>query len=56
MYQDQYSNSSMVLNLNTKSSLVKQSDGFVLGIAVSNWFNDSLLFGVGLNYVIKEGF
>jgi hypothetical protein len=56
MYQDQYSSSSLVLNLNTKSSLVKQSDGFVLGVAVSNWFNDSLLFGVGLNYVIKEGF
>ena len=56
MYQDQYSNSSMILNLNTKGNLVKQSDGFLLGIAASNWFSDSLLFGVGLNYVIKEGF
>ena len=56
MYQDQYSNSSLVLNLRTKNNLVKQSDSFVLGIAVSNWFNDSLLFGVGLNYIIKEGY
>jgi len=44
------------LNLVEKGKLAKQSDSFILGIAVSSWFPDSTLFGVGLNYEIKEGF
>jgi len=56
LYQDQYTYSSLILCLNTKGTFTKQSDTFNLGIAVSNWFPDSLLFGVGVNYEIKEGF
>jgi hypothetical protein len=55
IYNDTYSFSSLILNLKTTGQLTKQSDSFQLGIAVSNWFPDSLLFGVSLNYEIKEG-
>ena len=56
MYQDQYSKSSLILYLNTQYQFTKQSDTFVLGIAASNWCQDSTLFGVDLNYEIKEGY
>ena len=56
LYRDSYSYSSMMLSLKTINDATKQSDSFILGIAVSNWFPDSLLFGVGINYEIKEGY
>ena len=55
LYNDSYSFSSFIINLNTTGLLTKQSDTFQVGIAVSNWFPDSLLFGVSLNFEIKEG-
>jgi hypothetical protein len=56
LYRDNFSFSSLILHLNNQTKFNKQSDTFILGIAVSNWYPDSKLFGVGLNYVIKEGY
>lgn len=56
LFKDSLDTSMLQLNLNEKGKLTKQSDSFILGIAVSSWFPDSTLFGVGLNYEIKEGF
>jgi len=56
LYKDGLDTSMIELNLVEKGKLAKQSDSFILGIAVSSWFPDSTLFGVGLNYEIKEGF
>lgn len=52
LFKDAHSNSSLILCLTKQGQLTKQSDVFQLGIAVSNWFPDSLLFGVNLNYSI----
>ena len=56
LYRDNFDFSSLMLPLNNREKFNKQSDTFILGIAVSNWYPDSKLFGVGLNYVIKEGY
>ncbi len=56
LYRDNFDFSSLILPLNDREKFNKQSDTFILGIAVSNWYPDSKLFGVGLNYVIKEGY
>lgn len=56
LLKDSISQSKMILFLNTQYALKKKSDNFIVGIAVSNWFNDSLIFGIDLNYQIKEGF
>jgi hypothetical protein len=56
LYKDNLSNSKMIIYLNEQAKFTKQSDSFILGIGVSNWYPDSTLFGVGLNYEIKEGF
>ena len=55
LYKDNYSSSIMSLNLNPVGKMFKESDRFVLGIAVSNWMPDSKLFGIDLNYEIFEG-
>jgi hypothetical protein len=55
LYNDPYSFSSFILCLTPTGLLTQQSDTFQIGINVSNWFPDSLLFGVSLNYEIKEG-
>lgn len=56
MYKDLYTQTDFILYLNPKGQLTKQSDIFQLGVAVSNWFENSYLFGVTINYQIKEGF
>ena len=56
LYRDNFDFSTLLLPLNEQAKFTKQSDTFILGIAVSNWYPDSTLFGVGLNYQIKEGF
>jgi hypothetical protein len=56
MMKDSVSESKMILCLHEKDKLTRNSDIFKLGIAVSNWCEDSLLFGVSLNYQIKEGY
>jgi hypothetical protein len=56
LYRDNFDSSNLCLPLNTQARFTKQSDSFILGIAVSNWYPDSTLFGVGLNYEIKEGY
>jgi hypothetical protein len=56
LLKDNFDTSSLCLCLNDQAKYTKQSDTFILGIAVSNWYPDCTLFGLGLNYVIKEGF
>jgi len=56
LLRDNFDSSSLCLRLNDQAKYTKQSDTFILGIAVSNWYPDSTLFGLGLNYMIKEGF
>lgn len=56
LYRDDYDQSSLILNLSSQGLHTKQSDSFVLGLGVSNWFPDAKLFGVTLNYEIKEGY
>lgn len=54
-YQSNISYSQMVLNLTSASVLTKTSDEFTLGIAVSNWCQDCLVYNIGLNLNIEEG-
>lgn len=54
--KDVFSESKMILALNKDYQFTKTSDQFKLGIALSNWCDDSVLFGIGLNYQIKEGY
>lgn len=56
LFHDKYNTSMMKLSLANKTNLTSKSDSFLLGIAVSNWFPDSKLFGIALNYQIKEGY
>jgi hypothetical protein len=56
LYRDSVNFSSLLLPINDQTKFNKQSDTFILGVAVSNWYPDCKLFGVGLNYEIKEGF
>jgi len=56
LFKDEYDNSSMILQLNNISSAAKKSDSFILGIGVSNWFPDCVLYGVNITYKIKEGY
>lgn len=56
LYHDDKESSKLNLYLADKGARTKQSDSFVLGMGVSNWFPDSKLFGVVLNYEIKEGY
>lgn len=56
LYRDEYDQSSLILSLSRTALHTKQSDSFVLGLGVSNWFPDAKLFGVTLNYEIKEGY
>lgn len=55
LYVDANHQSEGIINLNTLGRLTKQSDSFKLGVAVSNWFPDSTLLGLGFNCEIKEG-
>lgn len=54
--KDEFSESKLVLSLNKEYQFTRKSDTFKLGLAVSNWCDNSTLFGVGLNYEIKEGY
>ncbi len=56
IYKDNLNTSTMIIFLNEQAKFTKQSDTFVVGMAVSNWYPDSILFGVNLNYEIKEGY
>lgn len=56
LFKDNYDNSSLILQLNTISDSSKKSDAFILGIGVSNWFPDSILYNVNVSYQIKEGY
>lgn len=56
LMKDEHSESKLILYLNEQYMFTKRSDAFKTGIAVSNWCDDSILFGVGFNYEIKEGY
>jgi len=56
LFKDNYDNSSLILQLNTISDSSKKSDAFILGIGVSNWFPNSVLYNVNVSYQIKEGY
>jgi hypothetical protein len=56
LFKDNYDNSSLILQLNTISDSSKKSDTFILGIGVSNWFPNSILYNVNVSYQIKEGY